>query len=84
MHGDSLDADHLDGCEYQGRRALPNANFPTDHVAAQVHRRNAERHYEAAERFRKISLTDAQKAAQACAEQEDALADQLAGVKRNG
>lgn len=53
-----------------------------DPVAARVHRRNAERHYEAAERLRKGNMPEGEKAALLCAEQEDAMADKLEGLVR--
>lgn len=48
-----------------------------DHAGAQVHRRNAERQYEAADRFMAAGMDDAAEAATAAGKQEDALADML-------
>jgi hypothetical protein len=48
-----------------------------DPQAAAVYRREAERHYEAADRFRRLGLREAEQAALAAARQADDLADKL-------
>ena len=48
-----------------------------DPVAARVHRRNAERHYEAAERLRRLGRVEGEQAARELAQREDSIADKL-------
>lgn len=52
-----------------------------DMAAARVHRRKAEEHYQAAERFRQQGLTKASASALLHARQQDDLADLLEGVE---
>lgn len=58
--------------------------FEPDYVAARIHRRNAERHYTAAERARKHGLVEGEAAALRCGRQEDHIADLLEGIEPRG
>lgn len=49
----------------------------TDPIAARIHRRNAERHYVAAERLRKLGLVEGERAARKAARDEDEIAEIL-------
>jgi len=51
--------------------------MPTDYAAARVHRRNANRHYDAADRFRQLNLPLAAKAATEAGRWEDRIAELL-------
>jgi hypothetical protein len=48
-----------------------------DPKAAAIHRAQAERHYQAAERFRKLGLAESERAARAAARWEDETAELL-------
>ena len=52
-------------------------SFKPDSVAAAIHRERAERHYVAAERFRKLRLTASERDARLAARDEDSIAEML-------
>ena len=52
-------------------------SFIPDHTAATIHRERAARHYVAAERFRRLHLTSAERDARLAARDEDEIAEML-------
>lgn len=60
--------------------AYDRGEFCGDAVAAAVHSGRADRHYDAAERLRKIGLHDGAEAASRAARAEDEMADRLRGA----